>query len=97
MTMMAPDPRILGLLGGGGPRPPGPPQATGPPGDTIEILRRMIDLAKQYIEVEQDPEDKHTMAKVLQTLLQYQADEQKERDTAVGASPAVKYLRRGQP
>lgn len=65
------------------------------PESTVEILRRMIEDAKRYIDVEQDPEDKATMSKILQTLLQYEADEQRERDSALGASPAVKYLRRG--
>lgn len=55
----------------------------------------MIELAKRYIDVDQDPEDKATMAKVLQTLMKYEADEQRERDAALGTSPSQRYLRRG--
>ncbi len=85
----------LAALAGGAP----PPSIQLPSGGNDEgrspeeILRDMIADAHAYIKAEKDPEDRATMSKVLQTLLQYQADEQKQRDAALGTSPAVKHLR----
>lgn len=98
---------ILGMIGGasasaeGGALPPQvspPPGATGQTqsmggGDTVSILRQMIDLAKSYMEAESDEEDIATMTKVLQTLQQYLADEQAERDDAMQGKFSPKAMR----
>lgn len=85
---------------GGGPGPdsaPPVPSAGGGGGSEdkpLALIRQMISLGKQYIDVEPDPEDKATMGKLIATLLAYEAKDQKENDAAMGAGPAVKALRR---
>jgi hypothetical protein len=54
----------------------------------------MIDLAQQYIQVEPDDVDKHTMMKVLSTLQQYKAKDQQDTEKALGSGPAVRSLAR---
>lgn len=83
---MALSPAMLGALGQ---QPPAPQSG----GDTVDILRQMIDLAKNYIDAEQDEDDKLTMTKVLTTLQQYLAAEQKERDDAMQGKASPKMLR----
>ncbi len=109
MSMMQPElpPELAALMGGGGgapmaggdpmagmaPEPAADPAAGG--GDsTTSILERMIADAKLYVEVEQDEEDKLTMTKVLTTLQQYLADEQKETDDLLGGKVSPRALRK---
>lgn len=90
-------PDLLAALGGGQPEGLPPEEGPEPPdegGDTVSILQEMIELAKQYITVEQDQVDKHTMTKVLTTLQQYLADEQKEQDDALAGKVSPRLLRR---
>lgn len=84
---------------GGGPGGDTPDGGAGGPGGNSEqqalaLLRRMIDLATQYIQVEPDPEDRATMSKLLATLHDYEAKDQKEADAAMGTGPAQKFMRR---
>ena len=90
--MMAPQmpPGLADLLGGGGAPPQ---QGGGDESSALQILKQMIQLGKQYVDVEPDPEDKATMGKILQLLLQYEAKDQKEKDAALGTSPALKHVR----
>lgn len=87
-------PDLMSMMGGGEAPPEAPPEESAGSEDTLTILQRMIEDAQAYIDAEKDPEDRATMSKVLQTLLQYQADEQKEKDSALGTSPAMKHMRR---
>lgn len=64
----------------------------------LQILSRMIQDAKQYIDAEPDAEDRATMGNVLRTLLQYQAKDQRDRDAALGnAGPATRLIRKSLP
>lgn len=81
---------LLGAMGGGG-APQGPP-APAPRGDTVSILKQMIELAIQYQQVEEDDVDKANVAKVLQQLQAMLATEQKEKESALGTTPALKFL-----
>jgi len=94
-----------GGIGAGGP-PPGMPASIevsdqgdqgdqgGPEARPISILHQMIQLAQDYIQVEPDDVDKHTMMKVLQQLQAYLAKDQQDTEKAMGSSPAVKSLAR---
>lgn len=84
---------LAGLGGGGPPQAPdeAPPDEQAPT-DTVEILKQMIDLAMQYQDVEDDDVDKANVAKILAQLQGMLATEQKEKESALGVSPAVKYL-----
>lgn len=91
---------MLQHLGGPQGPPPGPPTQGPPQGGPsgserapIQILKQMIDLANQYMQVEPDAEDKATMAKLLQTLHQYLAKDQQDTAQAIG-SPAVQRVLR---
>lgn len=81
---------IAGLMGGQGPAPTGPGGQAG--GSTVDILRQMLDLGKQYLDVEQDEEDILTMTKVLQLLQGYLASEQKEQQDAMQGKLSPKLL-----
>jgi hypothetical protein len=92
-------PELASLLGGGGAPPPGdpgmmPPEQGAPEGgeSTIDILNQMLDLAKLYMEVDEDEEDKMTMAKVLSILQGYLAAEQRESQDAMQGKLSPKLL-----
>lgn len=84
-------PGLEGLLGGGAPAGP-PPAPEG--GSTTDLLEQMIELAKTYIDTDEDEEDKHTMAKVLTILQGYLAEEQKEGREALGGKLSPKIMAR---
>lgn len=98
-------PDIGGMGMGGAPpgmgAPPPDPASNGPPpdpaaasgGSTSEILQQMIDLAKSYLDTEQDQEDLHTMTKVLAQLQSYLAREQKEEDGMMQGKMSPKAMR----
>ena len=95
MAAAAPDiGSLLASLGGApaGP-PPGPPQG-GSEAEPIRILKQMISLANQYLGVEPDEEDKATMAKLLATLQQYLAKDQKDQDQMLGGLASPRGLRK---
>lgn len=54
----------------------------------------MIDLAKRYLEVEPDEEDKATMAQLLSTLQKYLAKDQADADKMLGGSLQPRALRK---
>lgn len=87
-------PELASLLGGAGAPPPGDPNMMPPQGgeSTIDILRQMLDLAKLYMEVDEDEEDKMTMAKVLTMLQGYLAEEQRESQNAMQGKLSPKLL-----
>lgn len=85
----------------GGP-PPGLPASIPHPGaqaqsgedQPIELLKQMIDLAKQYLEVEPDEEDKATMTQLLAKLQQYLGKDQNDRDKTLGDPTLARVLRK---
>lgn len=92
-----PPPGLLALLqGAGGAQPPqqAPQSGGGDERQAIQLLKQMIQLGNQYIQVEPDAADKATMAKVLGTLHQYLAAEQKDAETALGGGPATRVMRK---
>jgi hypothetical protein len=98
MEFGGPPPFDAGPMGdlGGGPMPPSagpPPGEEGGGGDTISILQEMLQLAQEYLAVEEDEEDKLTMTKVLSQLQSYLAAEQKEKDEMLGGKLPKKLLR----
>lgn len=79
--------------------PPGPPQGPqggGSPaeGPALQVLKQMIQLAHQYMQVEPDQEDKATMAKVLMMLQQYLAKDQADQDNMMGGAMQPRLLRK---
>jgi hypothetical protein len=104
--MLPPD--LMAALGGGagdpgagaptvgpdaGPAPTSDDSSAGG-GSTTDILQRMIDDARSYLEVEQDEEDKLTMTKVLSQLQGYLAKEQKEQDDMLQGKASPRALRK---
>jgi hypothetical protein len=82
-----------------GPPPQAQPQGQDQPGgederQPIQILQQMIALGNKYIQVEPDAEDRATMAKLLATLHQYLATEQKDAEGALGGGAPTRLLRR---
>lgn len=62
--------------------------------EEIQIIQQMINLGMKYQQIQPDAEHKATMAKVLMTLHQYMASEQKDAEAALGGGPATRLLRR---
>lgn len=65
-----------------------------PEDNPIEILRQMIEMAQQYMQIEPDESDKGTMAKVLAQLQGYLAKDQADRDKLLGNPAAARVLRK---
>lgn len=87
---------LLAQLGGGqqaGPDPSAGYNAgqggQGSEQQPVAILDQMIQLARQYLDVEPDEEDKATMAKLLATLQQYKAKDQADMQQALGGNASV--------
>lgn len=95
-------PALLAVLaqhqGGAQPQAAPPDDSQGGSDDSergpIEILKQMIQLGNQFIQEEPDAADKATMAKLLATLHQYLAQEQKDAEDALGGGAATRLLRR---
>jgi hypothetical protein len=108
--MMAPEggvpPELMAALQGGGAAPPGmgmapPPQdfsgeQAGPPPNSADALADLIQLVQShpYVQTEQDPEDIAAIQNIIAQLTKLQAKQQKEKDAALGVSPAQKGMRR---
>lgn len=94
------------MMGGGGPPmgPSGPPapapsggagSVTSPPsGDHTDNIRHAIELLDQYMTEENDDEDLALVSKIQADLQKLLANNQKLTDTAVGAGPGAKFLRK---
>lgn len=100
---MAVPPELMAMMQGGGMPPPGmamgpppmgPEMEEGPPQDTASFIQDLIEHARQYDEIERDPQDLAVMAKIIAQLRQLLAAQQKEADAAMGVGPAAKFLRR---
>ncbi len=74
---------------------PGPPEeGGGAVKDPVEALRILVDGLKAYLEIEPDDEDKNQAAQCLAKLQALLAKNQKQEETALGVSPAAKYVAR---
>jgi hypothetical protein len=74
---------------------PDPTSSVGPdPQAAVDYLKQMIDLAKKYLDVEPDEEDKATMTKVMSQLQQYLAKDQSELDGAMSGSLSPRAMRK---
>ena len=66
------------------------------PAETPEdILNQMIELAKKHLTVENDPGQLAKMTKVLDSLMQNLAQEQKEMHDALGGKLSPRMMSRG--
>jgi hypothetical protein len=86
---------------------PGAPPGAGPPGpppgaqggaggnaqQAISFLRQAIQNLHQAQQAEPDPEDQAIISKTVSLLMQMIAKDQKEKDAALGTTPAHKAMR----
>jgi hypothetical protein len=104
MSSMIPQPPPSIQLGGGpggpgGPAPGGPQKGgDGPDSDKVKgLISQAIDLVRQAEQIEGDPGDQALLAKVAADLRGFIGNQQKMLDTAMGAGPGVKILRKNSP
>lgn len=71
--------------------PAGPPSPQG--GDPVTYLKLAMEAVLKAGQAETDEEDKAALAKVFAQLQQIMAKDQKEKDAAMGTTPAHKYMR----
>lgn len=100
------DPTMMMGGGGGGPAPGGPPESIQIPGgapqagggggqsDAISLMQQAKDLLRQALDSEPDEEDKLLIEKMLTEAQQYVATQQKLIDSATGAGPGAKVMRK---
>ena len=86
-----------GIAGPGSFGPSGPtlgPQQGGGGGNFTQLVQQMIDLGTQAMRSAPDPVEASGMAKIVASLHDFEASAQKDRDAAMGVSPAVRAMRR---
>lgn len=96
-----PPPDLAALLGAGGP-PPGPqpgPGSGGPdngtaPSDPVAVVQQMVDLSKQYLDVEKDQQDLLQMQKIGTLLQQLLAKDQQDADQVMSGATNPRALRK---
>ncbi len=71
-----------------------PPEQQAPEQTPEDILNQMIELAKQHLTVETDPGQLAKMTKVLDSLMQNLAQEQKEMHDALGGKVSPRLMAR---
>lgn len=76
-----------------GPPPPGAGGGGGNAQQAIAFLKQGIQNLHQAMNAEPDPEDKAVLAKTVSLLMQMIAKDQKEKDAALGTTPAHKAMR----
>jgi len=64
-------------------------------GGAVEHLRIAIEHAQMALQAEPDDIDSQQLARVIQGLYQILASRQKESESAMGMTPAMKLLARG--
>jgi hypothetical protein len=90
-------------LGGPGAGPAGPPGGGGGlPGrpdspKVTDLIQQAADLLQQAIGLEKDPEDKAMLADLFAKAHKFAGSQQKLVDSAVGAGPGVKLVRKAAP
>lgn len=97
MSFAGPNP-LAALLAarGGAPQQDDSGQDDSSEQSVTDLINRMIDLGTQAAQQEKDPIERAEIAKIVATLHGFSAREQKQRDSAMGAGPAVQLLRRQQ-
>ncbi len=86
------------MMGGGEGAPSPPPQGGGPGATTPEELAALQEASaaiQKYIGVETDEVDKAAGAKILASIHALLGGRQKEQESALGISPALKMVSRG--
>ncbi len=89
----APAPSIT--LGGGA--PPAPPAESGGsewPSDPVALARKLLEGTRKLAEIEPDDEDQAAIEKLGADISKYIAAQQKLTDSAMGAGPGVKLVRK---
>lgn len=84
---------LQALGGGSGPPPPDQSADTGG-GDVSSMLKDMLEIARGYIEQEDDEQNKLTMEKITTLIQQVLASEEKELQDAMGGKMSPKLLSR---
>jgi hypothetical protein len=107
MSSMIPQPPPSIRLGGGpggpgGPGPAGPgagkPGGDGPDSEQVKtLIGQAIDALRQAEDLEGDDGDKAMLAKCVADLRGFIGNQQKMLDTAMGAGPGVKIMRKNAP
>lgn len=84
---------------GGAPAGPAPAAPQGPGGGgggaVLDHLRQAIEHAQAALQAEPDDVDSQQLAKIVQGLYAVLAGRQKEQESAMGMTPALKLLSRG--
>ena len=85
--------------GPGGPSPAGNGQGgDGPDSEQVKtLIQQAIDAVRQAEALEGDPGDQAMLAKVAADLRGFIGNQQKMLDTAMGAGPGVKIMRKNSP
>lgn len=73
------------------------PDDTEAAGDPSSVIREMQDLARAYMDVEDDEEDRLEMEKVTTSLQKLLAKQQKDMEAATGTTQGARFLRRNGP
>jgi hypothetical protein len=98
---MGPPPGPLGPAGPAGPPPHIPLPASGGDGPDSKkvagLLKQAIALLDQAVPLEGDAADKAKLAKSIADLHAIVGEQQKLTDTAMGAGPGVRVLRKNAP
>lgn len=76
--------------------PTGPIPTDGDDAAPNELVSRASQLLSKAIGLEKDPVEREALSKIVALLHGFAAREQKQRDAAMGAGPAVQLLRRQQ-
>lgn len=94
-------PDLGALLGGGGGMEGGAPppemdvpEESAPSGDPVEMMRQALDLTRSSAESEPDDEDQAELEKIGAAIAAYIGKQQKLVDTATGAGPGAKLVRK---
>lgn len=103
MALVGPNP-IAAILaarqaGAGAPQPnlnQQPALPGGGPDRASDLVTQASQILQRALVVENDPVEKEAISKIVALLHGFAAREQKQRDAAMGAGPAVQMLRRSQ-
>jgi hypothetical protein len=80
--------------GQGAPPQPNMNQTDAGPDKASDLVNQASQILQRALAVENDPVEKEGIAKIVALLHGFSAREQKQRDAAMGAGPAVQMLRR---
>lgn len=78
-------------LGGGAPPPPAEDAG---PSDPLALMREALDKTRKAADAEPDDEDQALLEKIGADIAKYLAAQQKLTDSAIGAGPGVKLVRK---